>query len=364
MMSPAGTTTTYGTGGAVPRGHWCHGRPRTIAAAAVLAMTLAACADRGSAAPPDGAGAPTAAGSEEGAAAIRYTLPGDSVFPEGVGVDKETGDFYVGSTQDGAVYRGNVAEPGEAELFLEPGVDGREQATGVEVFAGRLFVAGRRTGRAFVYDVRTGELIRAFDTGAGEGLLNDWTFTEDAAYLTDSFRPTLWRVPLDADGPGVGEIEPWLDLTDSPISYDESFNLNGVSASDDGRHLLAVHTVTGELWRIDVATKEVERVDLGGTTLGDGDGVLLDGRTAYVVRNSPAVVARVELSEDLLEGEVTAEITNPAFRFPTTIAEYDGTLLVVNSQLNRESGGAMSGGGDGPELPFTVVGVPLPATRR
>lgn len=47
--------------------------------------------------------------------------------------------------------------------------------------------------------------------------MNDLTFAGDAAYVTDSFRPVLYRIPRTADE--VGDIEPWLDLrTSSPTT--------------------------------------------------------------------------------------------------------------------------------------------------
>ena len=90
---------------------------------------------------------------------------------------------------------------------------------------------------------------------------------------------------------------------------------------------------------------------------------MLDGRSLYVVRNDPGVIDRVELSQDLLSGEVVEEINDPSFRFPTTIAEYGGRLLVVNSQLNLENGGSMGEAGE-PELPFTISGVSYPGATR
>lgn len=42
-----------------------------------------------------GGGTGGSAGSES------FALPGEGVFPEGIGVDKSNGDFYVGSTRDG-----------------------------------------------------------------------------------------------------------------------------------------------------------------------------------------------------------------------------------------------------------------------
>jgi len=285
-----------------------------------------------------------------------YTLPGEGVFPEGVAVNKANGDLFVGSTADGTVYRGNVEEPGELDVFLQPGADGRESVTGMKVDTqGRLLVAGRRTGRVFAYDAATGDLVAALEVpGSGESLVNDLTVTPEAAYVTDSFRPVVYRLPLDEAG--VGEVEPWLDLEGTPLQYEDGFNLNGISASDDGRYLLTVQSNTGALWRIDTATREVVRVDLGGARLTGGDGALLDGRDLDVVRNDPGVVAHVELAEDLATGAVVEEITDDTFDYPTTLAEQGGRLLVVNSQLDRE-------GGDADE-PFTVSAVPFPGSSR
>ncbi len=293
-------------------------------------------------------------GSGDGDAA--FTVPGEQVFPEGIAVNKANGDLFVGSTDDGAVYRGNTARPGELELFLAPGEDGRESVTGMKVDEqGRLLIAGRGTGRVFAYDAGSGALIEAFEIpGDGDSLLNDLTLTADAAYLTDSFRPVIYRLARDAET--VGEPEPWLDLEGTPLAYGDGFNLNGISASDDGRYLLTVQSNSGALWRVDTETSEVAEVDLGGATLATGDGALLDGRSLYVVRNDPGVVAHIELSEDYLSGEVVEEIDDPSFDFPTTLAEHDGRLFVVNSQLDREGATA--------DLPFTVSAVPFPGATR
>lgn len=289
---------------------------------------------------------------------IAFALPGGRVFPEGVACDPASGNFFVGSTEDGTVFRGNVRSGAAgAEVFLPPGADGRDAVTGLKVDErGRLFVAGRRTGRAFVYDATSGRLIKALRTPPSERtLINDVAVTDDAAYFTDSFRPTLFRVPLTANG--VGEMEPWLDLTGTPIAYGTGFNLNGIAATPDGRFLLAVHYDAGDLYRIDTRTREVTRVDLGSRngTLTTGDGILLDDQALYVVRGGPGEIVPVNLSADLTRGEVGEAFSHPSFRAPTTIAACgDGRLLVVNSQLNMEGGGGL------PELPFTVSSIPIP----
>ncbi len=347
----------------------------TLLVFAILCLPLTACGDTGQEAregntsrapvakkPSPGEGtvsgktttkeAPTEeAATGEESANRTFALPGGRVFPEGVAYDPASGDFFVGSTQDGAVYKGNVrGDSREMEVFLERGEDGRSSVTGMKVDErGRLWIAGRTTGRAFVYDAGSGDLIQAFETPrTAETLINDVTVTEDAAYFTDSFRPVLFRVPLTSGG--LGEVEPWLDFRGTPIRYRGGFNLNGIAATEDGRFLITVQFNTGRLYRIDSETREITEIDLGGETLRTGDGLLLDGRTLYVVREVPGEVVPVRLSEDFASGTAGEAFSDPSFRFPTTIARYDDRLLVVNSQLNTGS----------PQLPFTVSSIPIP----
>src|SRR5215210_6685506 len=77
--------------------------------------------------------------------------------PEGIEVGKGT-TFYVGSVANGAIYRGNLRTG--AGAILVPGATGKS-ATGIELDnRSRLFVAGASTGKAYVYDARTGALLR------------------------------------------------------------------------------------------------------------------------------------------------------------------------------------------------------------
>jgi Cu-Zn family superoxide dismutase len=283
-----------------------------------------------------------------------YPLPGEQVFPEGIALNEATGDFFVGSTTDGTIFRGNVAEPGEeAEVFLEPGGDGRSTAVGMKVDPeGRLFVAGGDTGRIFVYDTNTGELVGSFSNDQEMTFVNDVALTPDSsAYFTDSRNPELYRVLPNPDG-GY-EFEPFLSFEATVLEYDEGINLNGIAASEDGRYLVTVKSNTGELYRIDPGTEEVSLIDTGGADLTSGDGVLLDGQTLYVVRNRQELIVPIELSEDFSSGVAGENFTDESFMFPTTIAKVGDRLLAVNAQFDRRDG-------RDPELPFDVTSIPIP----
>lgn len=285
----------------------------------------------------------------------RYILPGEAVFPEGIAYEATTNDFFVSSTTDGTIFRGSL-ESESADVFLPGGSDERTTVIGLNVDdRGRLFVAGGNTGKIFVYDTHIGELLGKFNNGKVSTFINDVAISPSGdAYFTDSNDPTLYKVSTNQTN--EIEFEAWLDLTDTIIQYQSGFNLNGIAVSNDGKYLIVVQSNTGKLFRIDIDSKEVTEIDLGGETLTNGDGILLsdDGQILYVVRNQQQLIVLVQLSDDFSSGTVVDSTTNPTLAYPTTIAQAGERLLVVNSQFDRRGSGLT------PELPFTVSSIPLP----
>lgn len=319
-------------------------RAGPVRRAARLAATLAAVGLGGCGGEPPGA-------PSSSSAAQRIELPGARVFPEGIAARGDT--FYVSSTTDGTIFRGRLGQR-KVRPFLPPRADGRSAAVGLEVSPDgrRLYVAGRATGRIFAYSLPDGRLLRAFESGAG-GLVNDVAATADGdAYVSDSSRPVLWRLPRSEVESGGRPTRPerWLELEGTPIAYGSGFNLNGVAASSDGAALFTVQSNTGRLFRIDLETKRVEEVDLGGARLPEGDGIEPAGDTLYVV-NAASRVAKVELRPGGRRGRIVAQINLPSFAYPTTTAIVGDRLLVVNSQFDREAD---------PVLPFTVSSIRRP----
>jgi Cu-Zn family superoxide dismutase len=205
---------------------------------------------------------------------------------------------------------------------------------------GRLLVAGGGSGQVGVLDADDGSVLATLATPAAPAtFLNDLAVApRGAVYVTDSQRPVLFRFQT---GPGgVGAIEPWLDLTTTPIRYGTSgANLNGIVVTPDGRYLVAVQTNTGQLWRIDTATQEVREVDLGGTQVTGGDGLLLLGDELYVVQNAIGRISRWTLDADAPRATFDSAVQDRNFAFPTTIAALgDDELVVVNAQFNRRTG--------------------------
>jgi hypothetical protein len=166
-----------------------------------------------------------------------YTLPGNALFPEGMGYDRRTGDFYTGSVTDGTIVRGNVLNR-QAQVFSPPGADGRTRALGMRTDRTRLYVAGGATGTVWVYDKSTGTFIAKLSNGLPSTgtTLNDLTVTSSGVYVTDSLSPTLWRIAPGPDGKLT--MEKWLDFTGTAFQYTTGYNADGIQATPDGRFLI------------------------------------------------------------------------------------------------------------------------------
>jgi len=284
----------------------------------------------------------------------RVLFDGANVFPEGIAVDSRNGTAYVGSSSEGHIYR---LAPGadKAEMLQMGGSPGRQAAYGMKVdAAGRLWVAGGPGNSVALIDPqRAATLAVVQGPKEGQAFLNDLALTSTHAYVTDSFRPVLWRIDT---APGAAmALEPWLDLRNTPIRYQPNqINLNGIVASADGRWLLAIQLVTGQLWRIDTASRAVTEVRVEGGSLVNGDGLVLSGANdLYVVRNADSEVLRLTLAPDWTTARAVQRLYDPRLKYPTTAALANGSLLVVNGQLDKQKDPP-------PFLPFDVLRVAVP----
>jgi sugar lactone lactonase YvrE len=262
------------------------------------------------------------------ATAVAQTLPRRINLPNGwqpEGIAAGTGNqLFVGSIPTGAVVRVD-ARTGSRRVVVA-GREGRA-ATGLKVSGNRLFVSGAATGKAWVYNVRTGRQLAAYQLApaGAESFVNDVVVTSQGAFFTDSRRNAIYRVPLD--------LGPAQTINLSGIPLQAGNNLNGIVATPDGRSLIAVQTNAGALWRIDPATGQGTRIDLGGASAANGDGLLLAGRTLYVVRNRNNRIAVFTLQSDLSRATLTRTIRSGTFDVPTTVARIGNRLYAVNARF-------------------------------
>jgi hypothetical protein len=148
--------------------------------------------------------------------------------------------------------------------------------------------------------------------------------------VTDSFNPQLVRIPLPADG-SLPSADSATLLPVSGVAETGGPNLNGIVAKRGV--LIVAQSSTGELFRVDPTTGDATPINIGdNVTLGSVDGLELQGRTLYAVRNTN-VVTVVRLDSQFASGTVLGDITDPGLDVPTTATVAAGRLWAVNARF-------------------------------
>ena len=266
--------------------------------------------------------------------------------PEGITTGKRDA-FFVGSIPTGDIYGGSL-RTGEGRIVVDAPED--RSAVGIKIDRrNRIFVAGgaqdpTKTKGIWVYDAETGGQVRSYPI-PDAGFINDVVLTKRAAYFTDSQQQRFYKIPLGRNG-ALGALQT-IAITGEFVYTPGAFNANGIEAAKGGRVLIMVKSSTGELFKVDPKTGASEEIELD-KAVTSGDGLLLQGRKLYVVRNQNDLVAVVKLRRNLSEGDYSRELTRDEFEVPTTIARSGGRFYVVNAKFGRPN----------PDQSYEVVKVP------
>ena len=258
----------------------------------------------------------------------RIDLP-DGFLPEGITIGKRA-RAYLGSLADGDLYAVDLRTGQYRPVSEGPGTP----SVGLKVDKrDRLFVAGGPSGQARVVSARTGEVLASYALSTAPTFVNDVVLTRTTAWFTDSLWPVLYGIPLGRGG-ALPDPSAVLRL---PLSGDwgqqPGFNANGIAQTPDRSALLVIQSNTGRLFRVDPATGVATEVDLGGVSLMNGDGLLVLGRTLYVVRNRINQVSVIKLDRTGTRGVLTATLTSPDFAVPTTVAAFGNSLYLPNARF-------------------------------
>jgi len=260
----------------------------------------------------------------------KILLP-NAFAPEGIEIALGN-TVYVGSVQTGAIWVGNLRTGAGRILVQGATTPNTRGATGIEYDRGRLWVAGAGFGTARIYNARTGTLVREYQLATPPGtFINDVVVTKKAAFFTDSQRAVLYRIALSKNGaPGAFTTIP---LGGEYAHVAGQFNLNGIVATANGKMLIAVQSFSKKLLLINPTTGAAKTIDIGSYDLANGDGLLLQGRTLYVVQNRSNKIAVFRLSANLSTATFVREITDGDFDVPTTIDRAGARLYVVNARF-------------------------------
>lgn len=294
---------------------------RTVLMALALAILMVGCAQH-------------RVGSE-----ISIEEPG--FFPEGVTAGPD-GELYIGSVTQGTIVRVGPTS-NQSETFIQ-GHDGLLSITGIaadpvrdvlwvcSVDLGFSGVTGTAAPSVQAYALSSGKQLKTYPLEKGAFPNHVVLGKDGAAYITDSFKPVIYRTSIQGNN-----IEKWLVdpqfsvLPPNPTNLVHRINLNGSAFGKDG-NLYAVKTNTGELYRIglnkDGTSGPVSVVNLprpldrpdGLETLADGSMLVVEAGER-VVRLTP-------------EGDsFSMKTLKDHLDFPTTTITQGKTVWVVESQF-------------------------------
>jgi streptogramin lyase len=292
---------------------------RTVAATLLTGLLAVSAANAASAAdgPPGG-----------GAVEDLIELP-DGFQPEGIAIGPR-GTAYLGSLADGDIYAADL-RTGEGEVISQ-GTGSPSVGLKIDRF-GRLFVSGGPSGTARVIDSATGDILATYQLTTGPAFINDVVLTRDGAWFTDSQSAQLYLLPIGRSG----ELPESDDIVTLPLTGEwvqqPGFNANGIAETTDKKALLVIQSSTATLFRVDPDSGEATIVDLGGASLPFGDGLLVVGKTLYVVQNRLNQVAVIRLDADGRTGSLVETLTSEDFDVPTTIAAYGSSLFLPNARF-------------------------------
>ena len=263
--------------------------------------------------------------------------------PEGIAAGRGK-TFYVGSVADGRIWKGSVKSD-RGRLLVAP-VAGRSlRGLLLDKRSGWLWAVGTDAGAGLVLAVsaRTGA-VKATIRVPDAGFLNDLTLSKRSLWVTDSRVDRLLKINLDRRGKPVGGYStlPLTGVWPTPAGT----RANGIVALKGGT-LLLDNSAGGGLYSVNPKTGVVTAIPVTGTpAITGGDGLVLRGRTLFVVRGSgPNSVTQVKLSSTrkglrakvvgtkVFRAKVVRTLTDSTLDVPSTAALIRGRLWVVNARF-------------------------------
>lgn len=265
-----------------------------------------------------------------------FTQPGSP--PEGFTIGKGT-TAYQGSL-DGSIFKSDL-RTGKGDVLVdvvEPWTLETCRLLGLRVDprTNYLFAAGCYWGNAFVYDADNGALIAEYQLdSSGSSVINDLAITNDAVYFTDFNQPFLYRLPLSRNG-GLPAADA---ATAIPLTGDFGVGVaNGIVATPDGKTLIINDSFRSKIFRVDPTTGVAQEIVVEPALDGFLDGMILHGKTLYIVTPYdfvPDPVDRIQvlqLSDDLLSAKRVKTITDGAFDGVASGAIFGNSLYVNNAR--------------------------------
>lgn len=270
-------------------------------------------------------------------------LPGSAYYPESLHADAH-GTLYVGSLTTGQVvaFDNGKLDP---RTVLAAGAAGVTGETGVLIHGDELWVCSIDTTFQKPTEIRSFGLDgtpHATYTLAADQFCNDLAFDGDTLYATDSFAGNVLRV---ADG----AVESFVQDPRFVPASQGAFGLDGIVVTKDA--LIVNKLDTGNLFRIDLATKAITEIAVTPPLAGPDGMRALDDHTLLVIEGQAGRLSKISITGDT----ATATPLATDLDQPTGVVVARGSAWVTEGQIGR----LFAQPPQAPNLPFAVRRVDL-----
>ena len=109
---------------------------------------------------------------------------------------------------------------------------------------------------------------------------------------------------------------------------------NGIVATPNGKTLIIGHSLLSALYRVDLASGDVEEIEVSPPLTGFLDGLVMHNRTLYIMNPDHDVVQVVKLDKGLLTGEFIGTINDPSMSGVASGALFGKSLYVNNAHYD------------------------------
>ncbi|GAA5017936.1 hypothetical protein GCM10023206_31070 [Acinetobacter puyangensis] len=285
-----------------------------------------------------------------------YFQADEAIYPEGIAYDATTDTFIVSSMKKGKL--GRVDREGNYQVFADDkslisshGIQIDTKRNRVLVCVGDNGISKRsdekttlNLARVVEFELSSGKLKRVIEltnlaTKYENHLANDLTIDEEGnAYVTDSFAPVIYKIPLNGT-PSIFISMPKFTQETSQASGLEP-NLNGILYHPNG-FLIAANWRQGTLWRIPIHNPDaLNKIEINSPVQGIDGLTLISQNTLATIQSYRTAHSQLSSKISILESEdnwYSAKIiqrhnNTPFMNLPTTATLANGNLYFLNSQ--------------------------------
>lgn len=278
-------------------------------------------------------------------------IPRETLYPEGIEYNPQTGKFLLSSVREGTIYE--ISEDGTYHPFIQ---DKRLISTiGIRIDKerNRLLVANsdygvsvktdKRTARNLaaigIYNLSTAEPIAYVDLGTlrpnSSHFANDIAIdNEGNAYITDSLSPIIYKVSPQGNPSVFLEHERFQG---------KGFNLNGIVYHPDG-YLIVAKKSEGALFKVPLDNPEAfNQIQTEQKFIGTDGLLLVDNDSLVVITNrvSGGFISNTVFAlrnDDNWESATIFDNYRTGDMYPSTGTIKEKSIYIIYGRLNTLSG--------------------------